>query len=71
MSVIYSVIDSITKEEQNFYDSRLPQALAWAKDCKRQMKSLSGREYEVVVKTETETLNLKEYENRLGGKKDS
>ena len=71
MSVIYSVIDSETKEEQNFYDSRLPQALSWAKDCKRQMKSLSGREYEVVVKTKTETLSLKEYENRLGGKKDS
>ena len=71
MSVIYKVIDSETKEEQNFYDSRLPQALSWAKDCKRQMKSLNGREYEVVVKTETETLNLKEYENRLGGKKDS
>ena len=71
MSVIYSVIDTKTKEEQNFYDSRLPQALVWAKDCKRQMKSLTGREYEVVVKTETETLNLKEYENTLGGKKDS
>ena len=71
MSVIYSVVDSKTKEEQNFYDSRLPQALSWAKDCKRQMKSLTGREYEVVVKTETEILNLKEYENRLGGKKDS
>ena len=68
MSVIYSVIDSMTKEEQNFYDSRLPQALVWAKDCKRQMKSLSGREYEVVVKTETETLSLKDYEHTLGGK---
>ena len=71
MSVIYSVIDAKTKEEQNFYDSRLPQALSWAKDCKRQMKSLTGREYEVVVKTKTETLSLKEYENRLGGEKDS
>ena len=68
MSVVYSVIDTKTKEEQNFYDSRLPQALVWAKDCKRQMKSLSGREYEVVVKTETETLSLKDYENTLGGK---
>ena len=68
MSVIYSVIDSMTKEEQNFYDSRLPQALVWAKDCKRQMKSLSGRDYEVVVKTETETLSLKDYEHTLGGK---
>ena len=71
MSVTYSVIDSMTKEEQNFYDSRLPQALVWAKDCKRQMKSLSGRDYEVVVKTENEIISLKEYENTLGGKKDS
>ena len=71
MSVIYSVIDSMTKEEQNFYDSRLPQALVWAKDCKRQMKSLSGRDYEVVVKTENQIISLKEYENTLGGKKDS
>ena len=71
MSVIYSVIDSETKEEQNFYDSCLPQALSWAKDCKRQMKSLSGREYEVVVKTETETIDLKDYDNTLGRKKDS
>ena len=68
MSVIYSVIDAKTKEEQNFYDSRLPQALVWAKDCKRQMKSLTGREYEVVVKTETETLSLKDYEHTLGRK---
>ena len=68
MSVRYSVIDSMTKEEQNIYDSRLPQALVWAKDCKRQMKSLTGREYEVVVKTETETLSLKDYEHTLGGK---
>ena len=68
MSIIYSVIDAKTKEEQNFYDSRLPQALVWAKDCKRQMKSLSGKEYEVVVKTETETLSLKDYEHTLGGK---
>ena len=66
MSVIYKVIDSETKEEQNFYDSKIPQALAWAKDCKRQMKSLSGRDYEVVVKTQTKTLSLKDYENTLG-----
>jgi hypothetical protein len=35
------------------------------------MKSLSGREYEVVVKTETETIDLKDYDNTLGRKKDS
>ena len=68
MSVTYSVIDSKTKEEQNFYDSSLPQSLAWAKDCKRQMKSLTGKDYEVVVKTENEILSLKEYANTLGGK---
>jgi len=70
MSAIYQVIDSETKEEQNFYDSKIPQALAWAKDCKRQMKSLSGRDYEVVVKTQTKTLSLKDYENTLGRKTD-
>ena len=50
MSVIYSVIDSMTKEEQNFYDSRLPQALVWAKDCKRQMKSLVVESMKLLLK---------------------
>ena len=68
MSSHYEVIDSKTKEVVNFYSTKLPQALAWAKDCKRQMKSLSGREYEVVVKIENEILSLKEYEHTLGGK---
>tara|TARA_E500000318_G_C3523094_1_gene197226 strand:+ start:557 stop:769 length:213 start_codon:yes stop_codon:yes gene_type:complete len=68
---LFKVIDSETEEEQNFYDARLPQALAWAKDCRRQMKALTGRDYEVVVQTETGTLSLKEYGNRLGGKTDS
>jgi hypothetical protein len=63
---IFKVIDAENSEEQNFYDAQLPQALAWAKDCKRQMKSLTGRDYAIVVQTETETLSLKEYENSLG-----
>lgn len=68
---IFKVIDAENGEEQNFYDAQLPQALAWAKDCKRQMKSLTGRDYEVVVQTETGTLSLKEYENSLGRTNDS
>ena len=67
MSEHYEVVDSKTKEVINFYNVKLPQALLFAKDCKRQMKSLTGREYEVVVKTKTETLSLKEYEHTLGG----
>jgi hypothetical protein len=30
------------------------------------MKAMTGKEYEVVVQTETETLSLKEYKNSLG-----
>ena len=71
MTTLFKVIDSETKEEQNFYDASLPQALAWAKDCKRQMKALTGRNYEVVVQTETETISVKEYENSLGREEDS
>jgi len=62
MSTIYQVVETETGEEQNFYDASLPQALAWAKDCKRQMKSITGKDYEIVVKTkEGEILSLKEY----------
>jgi len=64
---IYKVIDSQNGEEQNFYDASLPQALAWAKDCKRQMKSITGKEYEIVVKTQdNKILSLKDYENSMG-----
>ncbi len=64
MSTIYQVVETETGEEQNFYDASLPQALAWAKDCKRQMKSMTGKDYEIVVKTkEGEKLSLKEYAN--------
>lgn len=67
MSTIYKVIDSETGEEQNFYDASLPPALAWAKDCKRQMKSLTGRRYDIVVVVDnSEPISLKDYENSLG-----
>jgi hypothetical protein len=62
---IYKVVEKETGEEQNFYDVSLPQALVYAKDCKRQMKAMTGKEYEVLVQTETETLSLKEYKNSL------
>lgn len=62
---IYKVVEKETREEQNFYDVSLPQALVYAKDCKRQMKAMTGKEYEVLVQTETETLSLKEYKNSL------
>jgi hypothetical protein len=62
---IYKVVEKETGEEQNFYDVSLPQALVYAKDCKRQMKAMTGKEYEVLVQTETETLSLKEYKHSL------
>ena len=62
MPTIYQVVETETGAEQNFYDASLPQALAWAKDCKRQLKSMTGKDYEIVVKTEKgEKLSLKEY----------
>lgn len=63
---IYKVVEQNTGAEQNFYDAKLPQALACAKDCKRQMKALTGKDYEVVVKTDNgEIVSLKDYENSL------
>ena len=59
----YEVIDSQTKEVVNFYSTKLPQALLFAKDCKRTMKSINGRTYEVQVKLENgERMPLKEYQ---------
>lgn len=63
--MIYQVIDTETKEEQNFYDASLAQALSWAKDCKRQMRALTGREYEIVVKHRDGKVEpLKEYQQK-------
>jgi hypothetical protein len=37
--------------EVNFYDANFPMALPYARECKRDMKAMTGDEYEVVVKT--------------------
>ena len=61
---IYQVVETETGAEQNFYDTSLPQALSWAEDCKRQLKSMTGKEYDILVKKEDGTqLSLKEYAN--------
>ena len=64
MSTIYQVVETETKQEQNFYDVSLPQALVYAKDCKRQMKAMTGKDYEILVKNEDgRILSLKEFLN--------
>ena len=69
----YVVIEKGDENIVNFYSTKLPQSLVWAKECSRQMKSMSGKEYEVLVKVEgkQELIQLKDYENTLGGKRDS
>ena len=63
MSIHYEVVDTKTNEVVNFYSTKLPQALLYAKDCKRQMKSLTGKTYEILVRLEDKTkIPLKEYE---------
>mgnify|MGYP003132215185 CR=1 FL=1 len=53
-SSIIKVIDSLSRKVENFYNSKLPFAVACAKDCKRKMKSITGRDYEIVVETKEE-----------------
>ena len=53
--MIIKVIDSATGREQNFYDASYPNAMNLAKDCKRQMKALTGREYEIVTDNKEES----------------
>tara|TARA_B100001093_G_C26023370_1_gene674846 strand:- start:306 stop:518 length:213 start_codon:yes stop_codon:yes gene_type:complete len=64
----YVVIESENKNIVNFYSTKLPQSLVWAKECSRQMKSMSGKEYNVFVRIDgqKEFIGLKEYENSLG-----
>ena len=62
MSEAYEVVDAKTNEVINFYSTKLPQALLYAKDCKRKMKSINGRAYEVLVRLENgEIISVKEY----------
>lgn len=63
--MIFQVVESKTQVEENFYDAQLPRAKFWAQDCARQMKSLTGKDYEVLVKHEDGTTEpLKEYESK-------
>jgi len=63
MSIHYEVVDTKSEEVANFYNGDLPQALLFAKDCKRQMKSLTGRTYEILVRLEDKTrIPLQEYQ---------
>lgn len=72
MSDTYQVVDTETKEVVNFYSVKLPQALLFAKDCRRKMKSISGKTYDLIVRLKNgEQKSLKDYENTLGGKSDS
>jgi len=63
MSIHYEVVDVKNNEVVNFYNAKLSQALLFAKDCKRQMKSMTGRTYEILVRLENgEKLPLKQYQ---------
>lgn len=64
----YVIVEKRDKKIVNFYSTKLSNSLAWAKECSRQMRSMSGKEYEVLVKIEDkqELIQLKDYENTLG-----
>jgi hypothetical protein len=66
----YVVVEADKNSVVNFYSTKTPQSLAWAKECSRQMKSMSGKEYNVLVKIDgqKELLEVKDYEHTLGGK---
>lgn len=64
--MLYKVIEKGSEEEINFYDASIKGAKFMAEDCKRHMKSMTGREYEVIVYFEDGTSKpLKEYEKEL------
>ena len=58
----YIVRDVQNRKEVNFYSTKLPRALFYAHECKREMKALSGREHEVLVKVEGQDYLLTEEE---------
>tara|TARA_R110001592_G_scaffold9998_2_gene52214 strand:- start:1380 stop:1592 length:213 start_codon:yes stop_codon:yes gene_type:complete len=64
----YVVVESGNANVVNFYSTKTPQSLAWAKECSRQMKSISGKEYNVLVKIDgqRELIEVKDYDNSLG-----
>ena len=61
----YLVREVATKKVVNFYSTEIKGSLHWANDCKRQMKALSGKEHEVVVKTEGEEPIIQEVKEFL------
>ena len=58
----YIVIDKQSKKQINFYSTKLPQALLMAHECRRDMKALSGREHEVLIKVDGQNYLLTEEE---------
>jgi hypothetical protein len=58
----YVVRDVQNKKEVNFYSTKLPRASFYAHECKREMKALSGREHEVLIKVEGQDYLLTEEE---------
>jgi hypothetical protein len=65
MSIHYEVIDTKSNEVVNFYSAQIPKALLFAKDCRRQMKSMTGRTYEILVRLENgDKIPLKQYEKQ-------
>ena len=58
----YIIRDIKNQKVVNFYSTKLPRALFYAHECKREMKALSGREHEVLVKVEGQDYLLTEEE---------
>lgn len=58
----YIVRDSQNKKVVNFYSTKLPRALFYAHECKRDMKAMSGKEHEVLVKVDGQDYLLTEEE---------
>ena len=58
----YIVRDVKSRKVANFYSTKLPRALHHAHECKREMKALSGREHEVLIKIEGQDYLLTEKE---------
>ena len=64
MATIFKIVERDTNTEGNFYDASLDGARHWALDCKRHMKSITGKEYDVIVKYDDgQEVTLKEYES--------
>jgi len=58
----YIVRDSQNKKVVNFYSTKLPRALFYAHECKRDMKAMSGKDHEVLVKVDGQDYLLTEEE---------